>query len=180
MNKFKPSGVRLRCGPCKRAMSFCSYSRGDLQYHCNGCGGSASRETTDDEKRLWDIWQSIQSKEIDELHHPWHQFIKTFRSNNEWKYSGWEAMQKMERFMKRFPQVVEVGVDDDYFASSSLYFIPHSTKTDYMGTSVVYIPQCTGEDPIAFFLYEGHAKNLADVLKTLLRAHRTARGEARR
>lgn len=60
-----------------------------------------------------------------------------------------------------------MGCDDTYFASSNLVLIEHASKTEYMGTTVVFIPQCTGEDPVEFFLYPGHRECLVKFLKSL-------------
>lgn len=38
-----------------------------------------------------------------------------------------------------------------------------------MGISVYYIPQCTGEKPIQFFLYPGHLRRLITTLQKLYR-----------
>lgn len=91
-----------------------------------------------------------------------------------WRWKGYELMKRVEKYVKTHPEILVAGVDDDYFASSDLVLIPHNDEETnrYFGTSVLYVPQCTGEDPVRFFLYPDHARNLVDALETLSKTYR--------
>jgi len=125
------------------------------------------------------------SKKIDEIskiHRIHHDFIKTFqkkykpkKSNQQpdhhgyvWRWIGFELMEKVKKWAKKYKKHVEiVHCDDDLFASSDLVIIQNSWRKDYFGTTVVYIPQCTTELPIKFFLYPHHQRNLIKALKKI-------------
>jgi len=57
-----------------------------------------------------------------------------------------------------------VRVDDGAHCGSDLMCIMHQCRYQFMGMSVVFIPQCTGEPPTQFFLYPGHLDGLLDML----------------
>jgi hypothetical protein len=110
------------------------------------------------------------------VHLIWHRFVKAFMKDKlkpgtsveEFKYTGYDLMKRVERWAKHYPTQVFVSrCDDAIFAGSLLVCIEHASKNSYHGTSVLYIPQCTGEPPIIFFLYPGHRKELMGVLKKL-------------
>lgn len=101
------------------------------------------------------------------IHRVWHDFAKRFMDNEgrTFKGAGHTFMARVNRWAKKYPDdVVIVGCDDAYYASSDLVLIEHKTETDYHGITVVYMPQCTGESPIAFFLYPGHRDGLLSAL----------------
>ena len=75
---------------------------------------------------------------------------------------GWDLMEKIERYVKRNPQIKIVYVDDEMFSSSMLVLIPHPE----MGVSVKFIPQNSNVKG-QFFLYHNHLKNLMSELKHL-------------
>lgn len=92
---------------------------------------------------------------------------KVYLHREEWKAKGYKAIQAAEKFVSKTPGTYEVRCDDDIFAGSSLIVIPHETRKKYMGASVTYIPQCTGENPTTLFLYPHHVNHLMKVLKKL-------------
>jgi hypothetical protein len=98
------------------------------------------------------------------------------------KEKGYEAMGVMDRLAAKNPKrVLTVGVDDSHYSSSSLTFVTHEAASDggdpfnprqksepvWHGVSVYYIPQCTGEDPIQFFLYPRDLDGVLKALQTL-------------
>lgn len=106
------------------------------------------------------------------IHKTWHAFCKEFGSDEghcAWKLKGFEFMEAVEEWVKTHPEVQIVGVDDDHHSSSSLVLVPHfdTHRKDYWGTSVVYIPQCSGGEAVTFFLYPGHLEGLMDGFKAL-------------
>lgn len=91
-----------------------------------------------------------------------------------WRWKGYELMCRIEKYAEKHPELEVVTVDDDHFASSLLVLLPHHDKKtgSYFGTSVIYVPQCTGEDPIRFFLYPGHAHGLLGALGKLRKTYK--------
>jgi hypothetical protein len=107
--------------------------------------------------------------EGEDVHVVWHRFQRRFKTDTgKYKLKGWALMKAIAKWAKRYPTDVFItGCDDAFFAGSDLVFIEHQSPNTYMGTTVLYIPQCTGEEPIEFFLYPGHRKNLVEVLSKL-------------
>ena len=147
------------------------------------CGDEVQRPMTKAEMR----WQQPFSPKDGGVHRVWYEFIKKFmkRTNQQWvrmkgfkrkcliykevfRWEGYKMMVKAGEWARRHPNDVQVVVcDDDCHASSILLLIDHKTHDKYMGTSVVYIPQCTGEKPIKFFLYPNHRSCLITALKVI-------------
>jgi len=112
------------------------------------------------------------------IHDVYHEFVKRFKNKDyTHKGKGYDLMQKVAKFAEKYPKDIEiVRCDDSYHAGSDLVMIHHFYKRGKnrgknWGTSVIFIPQCSGEDPIEFFLYPNHQKNL---LKVLTRAYKKA------
>jgi hypothetical protein len=80
---------------------------------------------------------------------------REYKAFDSSKMLGYSAMQKVERYEKKYGGIKIVYVDDNVFAGSMLVLIPH----DKMGITVIFIPQCTDEKDI-FFLYPNHIKQL--------------------
>ncbi len=80
---------------------------------------------------------------------------------------GYDVMERVEEYVKTHPDVVELSVDDDVFASSDLVLVPHPT----MGITVTFIPQCTNVQN-TFFLYPNHIENLIKTLKEMQRKYK--------
>lgn len=104
-----------------------------------------------------------------DLFHALQKYLKKWYHNDKKEFdvtqlTGYRAMCRMENFIKKHPEIVEVHVDDASFASSSLYLIPHKG----MGVTVWFIPQCTSEQN-EFFLYPHHLDNLINELKKMKR-----------
>lgn len=102
-----------------------------------------------------------------------HTFLgkKYYPTVDYWKLKGYALMKAMERFAKKYPDYVElVSCDDDYHAGSMIALIKHQKPNEYFGTTLLYIPQCTGEDPIRLFLYDGHRTQLINALKSIAKA----------
>ena len=56
-----------------------------------------------------------------------------------------------------------VVVDDSSHSTSTLVLIPHANDERYMGTSVIFVPQCSSERD-NFFLYPRALDELIDAL----------------
>lgn len=132
------------------------------------------------------------------LHKIWHEFTRKFKlhiktgetellgkkvpiiDSSKWRWIGYELMTRVEKWAKRYPEDVRItGIDDDHFASSMLVLVEHRLRDQYMGTSVVVIPQCTGEAPIVFFMYPGHRNALAKTLNAIDRASKPVKARER-
>jgi hypothetical protein len=139
---------------------------------CKLCGEQRERKPTPEEIR--EIRPEILegTRHSKALHRLWRAFMSAFDKAKD-------KSEAAERFAKTHKDVKLVGCDDDVHANSLLVFVPHvdpkaNLKLDkstcgapYWGTSVKYIPQCTGEKPIAFFLYPSHLKGLIAALTEL-------------
>lgn len=86
--------------------------------------------------------------------------------------TGADLFDVLDKCIKKYPEIVEVRVDDDYHCGSSVYLIPHEDKYHLWGTTVLYIPQCTGEKPIRFFLYPSHLKGMIESLQIMAKLTR--------
>ena len=68
------------------------------------------------------------------------------------KLVGYELMCEVRKYMQKNKEIQMVAVDDDHHAGSQLLLIPHERKDYFMGTTVMFIPQCTSTQN-TFFLY---------------------------
>lgn len=80
--------------------------------------------------------------------------------------AGYEDMQLMDKFCKENPGIIRVHVDDAHHCNSYLYIVPHESEKEYMGSSVIFVPQCCGINN-QFFLYPSDVKGLYRALKVL-------------
>jgi hypothetical protein len=135
-------------------------------------------------------------KEVDSIHKVWHALTKHlakwyYALNLGWKndltpskrkykevdfskVKGYQAMKRMDLFIRAHPEIIEVSCDDHHFSSSSLYLIPHETKKKFMGTSVLYISQNAPEQNV-FFLYPSHLDGLIEELQKIQKRERKKR-----
>lgn len=76
---------------------------------------------------------------------------------------GYEAMCKVEKFVKRAcPEIKIIRCDDSVYSGSDILLIPHPNH----GITVIFIPQCTTIQN-QFFLYKSHYKELMKALKEM-------------
>ncbi len=149
---------------------------------CNDekCGAHRERNRTKAEANRFNEDQKKHNVEIKKMHGIGWEFAKKFeRPYNQkmkdpwrdcWKYHGYDLMTRIRRWAKKHPKdVICLGCDDDYHASSDIFLILHRVKRRLWGTSVVVVTQCDGIPPKKFFLYPGHAHGLAVALRTLER-----------
>lgn len=79
------------------------------------------------------------------------------------RLTGYEAMCKVEKFVKRCcPEIKIIRCDDSNYAASDILLIPHPNH----GITVIFIPQCTTVQN-QFFLYKNHHKELVKALKEM-------------
>lgn len=103
------------------------------------------------------------------LHRVWHDFCKRFIPDQKWKYIGYDLMVKVNRWARKYPQDVKITrCDDNVHAGSDIVYINHRVDNKkWFGTTVVVIPQCTGEEPMRFFLYPQHHKEMVKALSVI-------------
>lgn len=152
-----------------------------LYFQCQHCPSSKSRMAGPIERREWRANNPLTARtRATNIHYVWHKFQHAFLQRdeqgnvdpyaNDWTFHGGANWAGVERFAKRYPNDVWlVRCDDAHHASSDLILVDHKTRDQYMGTTVVYVPQCTGEKPIQFFLYPSHRFRLAGALDTISR-----------
>lgn len=102
------------------------------------------------------------------IHKNYYSFLRKFGDKEKflkYKHVGYDFMQRAERFAKKNKRISIISCDDNYHAGSDLVVIPHEDRFEVWGWTVVYIPQCTGESPIEFFLYPDHLKEFLEVMK---------------
>lgn len=124
---------------------------------CNRCQKRWEVPLNAEEKHLWKERTKKENKHIKDMHSISLAFHKAFYDGRTWKYSGYKMLQHVEKFAKKHPEVVLLSCDDSYNAGSGIVLIPHRTQEEYWGTTMVIIPQCTGEPPLEMFLYPGHS-----------------------
>ena len=79
------------------------------------------------------------------------------------RLTGYEAMCKVEKFVKRCcPEIKIIRCDDSIYAGSDILLIPHPNH----GITVIFIPQCTTVQN-QFFLYKNHHKELVKAQKEM-------------
>lgn len=128
---------------------------------CNKCSEKEERPATEKEEA-----DNRESNRLSaQLHKPFHEIVKATED-----LSSCEAMDKFAEFKEKYPEHVHIArIDDDHHCGSDLVFIEHRSEAYYWGTSVVVIPQCTGEAPLRFFMYPGHMQNVLEAFAAIQR-----------
>jgi len=81
---------------------------------------------------------------------------------------GYNAMIRIEKYVKRYcPEIKIIHVDDALYSSSNILLIPHPEH----GITIMFIPQCT-EVQNQFFLYEEHCHELIKELTEMKKIYR--------
>jgi len=107
-------------------------------------------------------------KSTDEMHKIYHKFCKWIKKTfGTFDVIGYEAMEKIENYVKKNPEIKIVECDDDINAGSILLLIPHPK----FGITVMFIPQCTSVQN-TFFLYEGNCEQLIKTLTDMKSIYR--------
>lgn len=158
--------------PCDHDFELSSYGGSPLRltFRCSKCKAERHREATQKEAEFFK-WPELGSD--DDIHKVWHEVVRelTTEEGDAFDFdlvADWE--NRLTTLIERYPNHVQhVGCDDSYHSSSDLILVEHATQAaadrpKYMGTTVLYIPQCSGEKPIHFFLYPGHKMALMKAL----------------
>jgi len=178
--------------PCKKhKWQLLSHCRKGVQERCKICGLGRERKWKDlsDIERRWlqDHWRTLMRETpAEDVHRVWHEFHRRFfdeikegefemdgkkfpLTRHEWKWTGYALMQRISKWADKHPNDVFIhGVDDNSFMSSDMVYILHRSQTEWMGVSVVFVPQ-NGETPHSAFLYPGHMLSAYNRLGYLLK-----------
>ena len=163
----------------------CAWSGQKIEFYCSGCKERCHRPMTATERKYFNKHDRFrlhptpkglpQAKYQPDIHSVWRSFENRFMKlkRSTFVITGYRLMVAVEKWAKKFPHEVQiVRCDDAHFCGSNIVLIEHRTRSQYMGTSAVYIPQCTGESPIQFFLYPSHRKAFIDALKHISSAEK--------
>lgn len=149
-----------------------SYSKETLGFRCARCKQIVDRPMTPKEKKELVKHLREEKTRSQHIHGPYWDFNKRFKEQSApyaFKQQGFDLMQDVEKWAKKYPDRVFItSCDDTHFTSSMLVFITGDDPGGgYWGTNVVAISQCDGLPPKEFFLYPGHAQGVLDVLAAL-------------
>jgi hypothetical protein len=144
---------------CKRLLPS-SNTTNEAQFRCK-CGQTQHVIKLNKIQRK-ELRKDLLGDKKDDIHGLYHKMMKTVGNGagQGFSNSGYEMMGKMDKFVQKNPSIIACGVDDDYHASSDVFLIPHQNSKQFWGVTALYVPQCTGEKPIRFFLYPEHLKGL--------------------
>jgi hypothetical protein len=145
-----------------------------LGFRCRRCGERVERIATASERKFHakyiDAWRKTGKKTIATV---WRDFAKRFKSKDgdSYRLVGWDLMCAVEKWRTKWPNDVrQVRIDDSHFCSSDLILVEHKAPNEYMGTTVVVVPQCSGESPLEFFMYPFHLNGLLNALQAIKKA----------
>lgn len=104
-------------------------------------------------------------------------FRRQFGGNGcgKYKYKGYDFIERAEKWAVKQPGVQVAYCDDNHHCGSVVILIPHKDlkakrpEDRYWGTSVIIIPQCTGEEAMEIFLYPGHRRSLLAALQAVVK-----------
>lgn len=156
----------------------------EVSFRCR-CGERKSRKTTSAEKKLLRADWKKTCKHAGDLHKIWHKVAdlivykfedkadkKRITRQTQFKMLGYDLMCKLDKLEKKYPSIRITGCDDSSFMGSSIAFVPHEADGDYMGVTMLVIPQ-NGEEPVEVFLYPNHVHYLIETLKEFKRRKST-------
>lgn len=110
-----------------------------------------------------------------------HGHKKDFTPSKRWyrlvdftKVANYRAAQRILNFTKRNPEVVDVRCDDNTFSGSHIFLVPHCSKKDFMGTTMIFVPQNAREQNV-MFLYPCHLDNLIKELQKMQKLEKKRR-----
>lgn len=106
----------------------------------------------------------MNEEDIDKLHKVYHDFSDKFMDGLKFNDSGYTLMWDVEKWAAEYPDDVHLITADDGMATSSLMvLIEHKTEEVFYGTTVISIPQNTG-NPCELFLSQWGIKELLSAL----------------
>jgi len=148
-----------------------AYGNPIWEYRCK-CGEKQEHLPSANEKRSYDARRRREDRDGEIIHRVWHDFAKTFmeKESRVWKWTGWELLDRVDKWMKKYPRdVFSSGIDDNHHTSSSVYFILHRVGKRLWGTTAVVVTQCDGQPPCGFFFYPSHMERMRDVFNEIIK-----------
>lgn len=138
-----------------------------------------------DEVHLDDIQWKAEQKRVNNLNKVSKRKLfkahRVHKTHNGFKWTGYELMQRFDKFAKKHPEVTICGCDDSYHACSYICLIPHRTDSQLWGTTVVIVPQMGPFPPTEIFLYPGHSEGLIEALTSIVKEAKVkAKSEGKR
>lgn len=125
------------------------------------------------------------------VHYVWHNFMKYMKRWYGSLYTGWiwrkgrlkkgkrkyrqfessqmvgyQAMCRVARYAKDKDDIFVTRCDDSWHMGSDIVLISHECEDDFMGTTMILVPQ-NKRDINQVFLYPEHVKGLIKVLQEL-------------
>lgn len=150
---------------------------------CSLCKDKRYRNPIGEERQRLIQEKKEDNRHIDTVFKLWRRFVKEFINtengvpvnppSDKWKYFGYDMMERVAEFAKKYPEIKIGRCDDSCHSGSNIVFIPHRDKLakkkedKYWGTTVIVIPQCDGQYPCEFFLDPDHRNQLLKTLKGL-------------
>jgi len=132
---------------------------------CALCGYERSRQATSAEEREYHL-SYLRSFALHRVSLALNRVLRRYTDDSGGIF-GYEAQVAAEQFAADHRDHVRiVPVDDDVFATSVLVLVDHRNDQEYMGTSVLFIPQCGGSSA-RFFLYPNHRRALLRSLQDI-------------
>lgn len=141
-----------------------------VSFTCS-CGQLVTRLMTRPEISLFQRIDQESHVRTMAMHKVSHEYQRSFRKADSWRWEGYELMKRFEKFAKKWPSVTICRCDDAFHSSSNIVLIPHELPDYYWGTTVIVIPQNSGP-PCQFFLYDTHTSGLAEALGQILKKHK--------
>lgn len=150
-----------------------SFNYKSLVFRCS-CGLTQEREPTTQEKKEIKAHLKKTMDHCEAIHKLYHSFVKKFKkeigsisASPVWRLHGDTLMRQVEKWAKKHPSVTITRCDDILYAGARLVFIPHETKDEYFGTTVVYLSQFC--EPAEFFLYPCHVEEMLPIFKEMMK-----------
>jgi hypothetical protein len=178
-NQAEEAFQARREAACKKHVwKWCSRCGEEEEQRCKKCGKHRTVKLSKKQaaKHRRELKQMLSPKPEHNIHRVYHKFVHLFGDGlfKPWVATGYELMKKVSRWAKHYPDDVHIlSCDDNHHCGSDLVLIEHKPqkpikgKYEWFGITVVYIPQCSGEDPIQFFLYPGHQNGLERKLREI-------------
>ena len=165
------------CASCSKRLTTFSYNgkgkRTLLHFYCQKCKTETTVIPTGSTAKEVAAYTKETERRSTAIHQLWHKFCKQFKTKDgAWRHQDpYQLSLTVEALCgtKGWEGLHVVRCDDAVHAGSDLILVEHCDhKTGYyFGTTIVYVPQCTGEPPTEFFLYLSHLKQLLTVLQTI-------------
>ena len=130
---------------------------------CTICGEERKRPGTDQEKAEYRcFFDDDPDGDIHAVYHEFSEILEILQDKH-----NYSIIEMADEFTEVYHEDTQlVPVDDEAHCGSSLVLIDHENDREYWGTTVVYLPQCSGVRA-EFFLYPHHRRALIKALQVI-------------